>query len=601
MARAKTGRLANVRGVYQIWQIIRPSLPPDQPLLLAGILLSALNVGFRLAQPWPLKWIIDHVAQDDTSVTWLPTWLGEPIIFLVTVFVVVVVAGASTEYAQRLVLAILGTRVVHRFRAVLYDRVMLLPLSFHDRRDTGELITRLVYDTSRLRQGVITILTGLFQNAFFFIAAIALLLWVDTLLATIVGVSGVVSIVIMRRTGRRVSRAAKRARRNEGRLASFVTEMLLGIRDLQTFRPPQAGESRFHRRNRRSLRKEQRVRRLAAALVFRVEAVLGLTLAAVLLFGARRIQAGLLTPGDLVLFVHYTMALYRPYRQVARQAARFGRTIACADRLAKILSVQATVVDLAGAVEVAEVRGGFRLDGAWYRNPIRRQRGRKWTLRDVSLTVQPGERIALLGQNGAGKSSLLRLLLRLADPTRGSVSLDGRDIREYTVESVRRQMSVVFQESAMFSSSVFDNLALGRPGATIDDVRAVADQVGLAGTIARLPNGYDTRILQRGTLLSQGERQRMAIARALLRNGAIWLLDEPTSALDPDSQRRIVEVLMTATHRRTTIWVTHDEALLSCFDRVIVLDLGAVTFDGRPSALLGRRDLPLTIAQSVAG
>lgn len=601
MARRKTGRLANVRGVHQIWQIIRPYLPPDQPLLLAGILLSALNVGFRLAQPWPLKWIIDHVAQDDTAVTWLPTWLGGPIIFLVTVFVVVVVAGASTEYAQRLVLAILGTRVVHRFRAALYDRVMLLPLSFHDRRDTGELITRIVYDTSRLRQGVIAILTRLFQNAFFFLAAIAVLLWVDTLLATIVGVSGVVSIAIMRRTGRRVRRAAKRARRNEGRLAAFVTEMLLGIRDLQTFRPPQAGESRFHRRNRRSLRKEQRVRRLAAALVFRVEAVLGLTLAAVLLFGARRVQAGLLTPGDLVLFVHYTIALYRPYRQVARQAARFGRTIACADRLAKILSVQTTVADLADAVEVAEVRGEFRLDGAWYRNPIRRQRGRKWTLRDVSLTVQPGERIALLGQNGAGKSSLLRLVLRLADPTRGSVSLDGRDIREYTLQSVRRQMSVVFQESAMFSSSVFDNLALGRPGATIDDVRAVADQVGLAGTIARLPKGYDTRILQRGTLLSQGERQRMAIARALLRDGAIWLLDEPTSALDPDSQRRIVELLITATHRRTTIWVTHDEALLSCFDRVIMLDLGAVTFDGTPSALLGGRDLPLTIAGTVAG
>lgn len=582
MAKRRFEWIERGRQGLRIWGVVRPYLRPDRGLLAVGVLLSASTVALRLAHPWPVKWIIDHVAKSSGAVQ-LPI-PGDPLQILVLLFIVLAVFSALAEYGQRIVLGIIGTRVVHRFRADLYAHVLRLPLSFHDRRDTGELLTRIVYDTSRLRQGVIAILTRFFQNGFFLVVAVLVLLTLDRMMAGVIALSAILSIVLMGRSGQRVRRASRRARRNEGRLAALVAEDLLSIRDLQTFRPNHADQSRFYRRNRRSSKQEQRVRRLAAGLLLRVDGVLAITVATVLWIGSHRVEAGLLTPGDLVLFITYSVALYRPYRQVARQAARFGRSVACAERLAKILSVQPTVIDKPDAIACPALRGSIRAEELWYRNPIRRQRGRKWALRSVSLDIAAGQRIAVMGRNGAGKSSLLRLLLRLADPDRGVVTLDGRDIRDYTLESVRQQVSVVFQNSVLFGCSVFDNLSLGQPDLGMDEVRRVTTALGLDRLISRMPEGYDTKILQRGKLLSEGERQRLAVARALLRCGAIWLLDEPTSALDPESRQRVMELLLDATANHTTFWVTHEEDTVALLDRVLVLDRGRVTFDGSPAA-----------------
>ena len=324
------------------------------------------------------------------------------------------------------------------------------------------------------------------------------------------------------------------------------------------------------------------MRRLATRLLFRVEILMALAIAFILGFGSLAVQSGRLTPGDLVLFVTYVLALSRPFSQFARQTARSGKTFASADRLRKIMGKEPAVTDLPGAVAAPELKGALALENVSVRGRSQ-QATRKWTLKEATFRIEPGERVALVGHNGAGKSSLLRLLLRLRDPSRGVVLADGRDLREYTLDSLRAQFSVVFQDSVFFGMTVGENIAFGRPDATPEGVERAARQSQLHDLIERLPKGYETVIRQRGKLFSTGERQRIAIARALLRDGRIWLLDEPASGLDAEAARGLIDLLFEVTRGRTLICVTHDANLLPSFDRVLALREGKLVFFGAPA------------------
>ena len=570
----KTARLARL-----LWPLARP----HRALLAAGAGLGALLVALRVAQPWPLKWIVDSLSGTGREpLAWLTErpYLG--VAALGAVYVVIALGAALSEYGQRLVLAGLGNRVVHRFRSDLFTHVLRQPLAFHERRETGELLTRVVYDTSRLRQGVNGLLTRIFQNLFLFATTIGVLLWIDPAMAVVVGFSGAVTLGLMGRNARRIRRAARKSRRREGKLAALVAESLLGIRELQTFRPGVNSDSRFSRHNAKNLKQEQKVRRLAAGLLLRVEVVLAVTIATILWLGTMAVGAGRLTVGDLVLFVSYATALYQPYRQFARQAARTGRMFACADRLTKIMAKEPAIADRPGALPAGPLRGDIVFDGVSVKSPRRRRGGRKWVLKGVSFRVRPGERVGVVGPNGAGKSTLLRLVLRLTDPNRGVVRLDGRDLRDYTLESVRRQMSVVFQESVFFGLTVAENIALGQSEASLEEVQEASRRTRTADLIRRLKHGYDTPVRRQGKLFSVGERQRIALARALLQDGYVWLLDEPTTGLDAEAADDLVRLLLEATGDRTVFWITHDPNTLPSLDRVIALNAGAVGFDGTP-------------------
>jgi len=235
------------------------------------------------------------------------------------------------------------------------------------------------------------------------------------------------------------------------------------------------------------------------------------------------------------------------------------------------------------AVPAPPLRGDLAFEGVSVATPKERRGARKWALSQVSFAA-PVERVGILGANGAGKSTLLRLVLRFVDPDEGRVLLDGRDLRDYTLESVRRQVSVVFQESVFFGLSVRENIALGDPAAGLEDVQRAARRACIDKFIERLPEGYETPIRRGGELFSGGERQRMALARALHRDGQLWLLDEPTKGIDPATAADLATILLKATEGRTVLWVTHDPAVLPKLDRVVVLKEGRLTFAGTPAA-----------------
>ncbi|MGH7674894.1 MAG: ABC transporter ATP-binding protein [Gemmatimonadales bacterium] len=576
-APARLNALRTLRRTRDLVGLLWPHARSHRGLLLGGALLSAAVVALRVAQPWPLKWILDLLTGTPVGPA---VDLG--VAGLSALYVVFVLAASVAEYGQLLALAGLGNRVLYGFRTQLFTHVLRQPLAFHEARDEGELLTRIVYDTARLRQGVNNLLTRVFQTAITFAATSAVLLWIDARLAAVLAMSGLLVLVAMARTSRRIVRAARKQRRREGKLAGIVAEDLLGIRELQAYRTGAPHDPRFARHNVKSLRQEQKVRRLGAMLVLRTEVLLAVAVTVILWVGARTVQAGGLTPGDLVLFVSYAVGLYRPFGQFARQSARSGKTFACAERLANIMARKPDLADRPGAVTAPPLHGAIRFDDVSVRSPRRRRGGRKWALREASFGVGAGERVAILGPNGSGKSTVLRLVLRLADPAEGSVQIDGRDLRDYAIASLRHQMSVVFQESVFFGLSVRDNIALGGEGAGPDEIQAAARRAKASELIERLPEGYDTPLRRRGGLLSGGERQRIALARALLRDGRIWLLDEPTTGLDAPTAADLIAMLLDATRDRTTLWVTHDAAVLPFLDRVVVLEEGRVAFTGAP-------------------
>lgn len=573
---------------------LRPHAKGEGGRLALGALCGALAVGFHLLRPWPLKWIVDGLsgAAAGQPVAQWAVAAGLPgSLALAAAFVGLTAAYSYATYLQVLLLNGAGNRVAFRFRSALFAHVLRQSLAFHESRDVGELLTRIVYDTSRFRRGVNAIVVTIPRTLLLFAGTLAVLLWLSPPLAAVLGMGALAAFVTMHRRGRRIVRAARKQRRKEGAVAALVADELHTIRELQTFgQGATPAQARFARTNEKSLAGEQKVRRLAAGISMRVELLFGLSIALTVLLASRAGGAGPFSAGDLVLFLSYALALQQPVDEFARQASRLGRTAASASRLVKLMRRTPAIGDAPGAVEATKLRGDVAFEGVTLRAPRRARGSRKWTLEDVWAAVPAGARVAVVGGNGAGKSSLLRLALRLSDPEAGRVLLDGRDAREYGVASLRARFSVVFQDSVLFGLTVRDNIALGNPGAPDERVLAAARQAEAHRLIEGLPEGYDTVIRRRGGAFSPGERQRLAIARALLRDGDIWLLDEPMTGLDQAAAGRLTDALLAATQGRTTLWVTHDAELARRLDLVLALDTGRLQYFGAGTDYMRRRD-----------
>ncbi|HSM59927.1 MAG TPA: ABC transporter ATP-binding protein [Longimicrobiales bacterium] len=564
--------LREVAELRSVVRLLSPYLREARGALAAAGAFTLVVLVVRLAQPWPLKWILDG----------LTGAAAQPLSPLAAgvAFLGLSAAGALLEYRQVMALVGLGNEVAYRFRADLFRHVLDQSLAFHERKAEGELLTRVVHDTTRLRKGLNHVLTRLLQTVLTFVGIVAVLLWVDAPLAAVTAGLGLLAPALVARGGRGIRKAARKNRRREGKLAALVAEELIAIREVQTFRHEGAESLGFQRINAKSLKQENKVRRLSSAMLMRVELVLALGIALILVLGTYRVGAGAMTAGELVLFVTYAGSLYQPFFRFSRQAARMGTTLAAAERLRRLMLREPDIVDAPDAVAVDRLEGRLELRRVGLKSRRGSRGSRRWALRDVDVCVEPGQRVAVVGLNGSGKSTLLRLVLRLADPTDGSVVLDGRDVRTCSRASLRSRMSVVFQGSVLFGLTVRENLTLVRPDASAADVDDALARTGAADVVARLPDGLDSVVRKRGGLLSVGERQRLALARALLADGDVWLLDEPTTGLDVAGTESAVRLLEEATRGRTTLWATHDPRVAMLLDRVLLLLEGRVAFFG---------------------
>lgn len=551
-------------------------------LLSAGAVLSLGLIGFKLAQPWPLKWIIDILSKPNELPGWLRFQPDQAFLLLSLMYIGIAVLAGIADYWQRILLSGLGNRVIYSFRNKAFDHLFGLPASFHEKKTVGELVTRIVYDTSRLRRGVNGILIRSFQVIFTFILNVVVILIINWQIALIIGVIGTLALILMNRNGKRILSESRKNRRREGKLAAVVAEDMHGIREFQTFRPDKLSDERFDRKNKKSLASEQKVRKIAARMSAQVEILLAAGICVVLWVGAMAVNSGDLTVGSLVLISHYAVGLFGPFRRFARQAAQTGRTIACAERLTKIIEKESSITDAPGAPELSDPPQKIKIEDISIKNSRKYRVARKWMLNNLSCEINIGERIAIIGKNGSGKSTLLKMLLRLYDPQSGRILVDDKDIRNYSLKSLRNNFSVVFQDSIFFGLTVKENISFGNPGATSEEIESCAERCGINEWIAGLKKGYETIVQRHGSVFSGGEKQKLAIARALLNKGNIWLLDEPTNNLDELSRLSIIKLLVEVTENKTAFWVTHDYSVLTYCSRVMLLDEGNIVFLGTP-------------------
>ncbi len=558
-------------------------------LLMAGSLAALFaEVALRLLEPWPIKFIFDYVLSSPHSgKAELPQFLTAfdttSILSLAAVAVVAFTAvRAVAAYWQTIGFAMIGNRTLAKVRAQLYRHVQYLSLSFHTSARTGDLVVRMMSDVAMLQDVAITAFLPLIAKALIVAGMIGLMFFLNWKLALIAAT--VLPLFWLRSVslGKRIREVAKKQRRQEGAMAASFTESISAIKTVQALSLEESFSRAFTEVSEKNLKQDVKGKRLSAGLERSLDVIIALATALVLWFGARLVLAGEISVGDLYLFIAYLKSAYRPVQDFAKYTARLGKASAAGERVIDMLERVPDVRDLPGAVRAPAFRGEVRfaaVDFAYVRGQD--------LLEDIQLEVKAGQRIALVGPSGGGKSTLLSLLLRLYDPVSGRVLVDGRDIREFTLESLRGQISVVLQDNVLFAASVRDNIACAAPGAQFEQVQAAARLANAHEFISELPQGYDTVLGERGVTLSHGQRQRLAIARAAIRKAPILILDEPTTGLDKKNEWEVLDALAQLYRGRTTFLITHELQHAVSADSILYLESGRIIERGTHEELLG--------------
>src|SRR6266481_14991 len=512
-------------------------------LLIAGSLFALFaEVGLRLLEPWPLKFVFDHVINSSSKrgpafFRRLETFDSITLLTFAALAVVAITGFRSVvSYWQTIGFAQLGNRALTKVRNQLYRHVQYLSLSFHTKARTGDLVVRMMNDVGMLQDVAVTALFPLLAKVLIVSGMIGLMFWMQWQLALIA--IGVFPLFWLRsiKVGQRIREVAQKQRKREGAMAATFAESINAIKTVQALSLEEAFARSFSAQSEKSLKQDVRGKRLSAALERSLDVLIAVATALVLWQGTRLVLAKEITPGELLVFLAYLKSAYRPVQDFAKYTGRLAKASAAGERVIDLLERVPDVRDLPDAQRAPVLRGRVQFEKVTFAYEQDQR-----LLEDVELDIQPGQKVALVGPSGGGKTTLVSLLLRLYDPLRGAVRIDGRDVRDFTLESLRVQMSVVLQDNVLFAASVRDNIAYAAVGASAEQVEAAACLANAHEFITALPDGYDTVLGERGVTLSQGQRQRIAIARAAIRKAPILILDEPMTGRDKKNEHAVME------------------------------------------------------------
>lgn len=575
------------RSFWQIASHLWPYVRKQRRIIAASLVALVAETGLRLLEPWPLKFVFDrvldvrhrHAVPGSAAIDALaPTTL-----VAVAAVALVVITGlrALAAYWDTVGFAIIGNRVLSAMRERVYRHLQCLSLSFHNRARAGELTVRVVSDVGVLQDAAVTAFLPLLGKLFVLVGMVAVMCWMNLEL----GLLSLAMIPVLWLStgylGRQLQEVSRKQRQREGAMASTTTESMGAIKAVQALSLEGTFAQTFASHNRSSVKQDVLAKRLTANLERTVDVLIAFGTALVLWRGAGLVLRQVLTPGDLLVFFTYLKTAFKPVQDFAKYLGRFAKATASSERVLDLLERVPEVRDRPDSAAAPAFAGRVQFKGVSFSY----ETGSR-VLDQIGFDVEPGGHVALVGPSGIGKSTLVSLILRLYDPVEGSVKIDGRDIREYTLESLRVQVSVVLQDSFLFAASVRDNIGFGAPGASFEEIVLAARLANADEFIQALSEGYETILGERGVTLSNGQRQRIAIARAAIRRAPILVLDEPTTGLDKENERAVVEALERLSQGRTTFFITHDLNLAARADQIFYLENGRLAEHGTHAELI---------------
>lgn len=585
------GRPQTLRqSVPALWRMARhfwPEMRKHRALIVLSLIALGAEVALRLLEPWPLKFVFDRLipTSGERSVGWtgpLPS-MDTPTLLLWAALSIVVITGlrALAAYRSTIGFAQIGNRVLTKVRTRLYRHIQYLSLSFHTRARTGDLVVRVISDVGMLQDVAVTALLPTLAKLLLVAGMLGLMFWMNWRLA-LISIS-ILPLFWLRTVSltRRIREVAQKQREQQGAMAATAAESMTAIRTVQALSLEGSFAKAFSTESERILKEDVKGKRLSASLERSVDVLVAIATALVLWYGGTLVLRGRISAGDLIVFLAYLKYAYRPVQDFAKYSGRLAKASASADRVMELLERVPDVRDRPGAVAAPALRGAIRFEGVRFSY----EHGQE-LLEDINLEIGAGQHVALVGPSGGGKSTLASLVLRLYEPTSGRVLIDDRDVRDFTLDSLRNQISVVLQDNLLFAASVRENIAHGAPQATDEQIEAAARLANAHDFISALPGGYRAVLGERGVTLSHGQRQRIAIARAAIRHAPILILDEPATGLDKANERAVIEALERLYSGRTSLLITHDIYHAMQADHILYMEAGRIAERGTHEELL---------------
>ena len=577
---------------------------PYRKWLVVVFIAMLIETAMSIAAPWPLKIILDNVVGKHKLPDFL-TWLrdfssGEHTLALAGVAALAAIAiaavGAVASYIDNYYTESVAQYVARDLRGRLYHHLQRLSLTYYDNHQIGNMVSTITSDVSTIQSFASTALLSILVDSLTIIGMLGVMLYLNFDFALIVVVVTPALLFFISHFKKAVKKATHEVRKRQSEIVGVVEQGLQSVRSVKAYGRQDTEEARLKEVGQASVQASLKARRVKSLLSPIVSVTVACCVAFVLWRGAGLILSDAMTIGALTVFLSYLNKFFKPVQDLAKMTNVIAQAAVGLDRVQMILDADTIIPEKPEARDPGEIKGeivfehvAFAYDPA---APV---------LRDINLTIKPGMRVGVCGPTGGGKSTILSLIPRFYDPTQGRVSVDGADVADYTLDGLRKQIGFVLQDTVLFAGTVRENIAYGRPDATLEEIIEAAKMANADEFISRMPHGYDSMVGERGLTLSGGQRQRIGIARAVVRNSPILILDEPTAALDTESEKLVMEALERLMEGRTVITIAHRLSTIRDAHKIVVLKGGFVAEEGSHDELIARNEIYAELYRIQAG